>query len=104
MLSIALSCYLLYSSSKRIAVATNLKFQSLLQKKSKISKLLGLAVLTSGILVAIDSFGLGAGIFTVILAMMVLWSLLVLLVPLQIVNYKHIFLLIISLSIINYFN
>ena len=100
---VAISCYLLYASSNRLSVQPSDTLRVWLQSHAKYTKLTGFLLLVISLLTAISSIGVGFGIFTVILSMMCVWSLLIILSPLRIFRYKHIVALAMVLYLINYY-
>lgn len=82
-----LACLLHYSTSKRAVITKEFKLLFWLHNKKSV-KIAAIVLFVFGLFLAIYTFGLGAGciIFTILL--MLSWSLIVLLAPLKIVNYK----------------
>ncbi|MGJ8734060.1 MAG: hypothetical protein ACSHW4_12970 [Cellulophaga sp.] len=83
-----LACLLHYSTSKRAVITKQFKLLFWLHNKPKSVKIAAIVLFLYSLFLAVYAFGLGAGliIFTIILILS--WSLIVLLTPLKIVNYK----------------
>ncbi|EWH13536.1 hypothetical protein KLA_09329 [Cellulophaga geojensis KL-A] len=83
-----LACLLHYSTSKRAVITKEFKLLFWLHNKQKSVKIAAIVLFLFGLFLAIYTFGLGAGFIIFTILLMLSWSLIVLLAPLKIVNYK----------------
>ena len=80
--------YLNYASSKRMKVQSYLGFETWTQKNRGLSKIIGISLLCTSLVLNGINYGLGAGSFTFLVALMTMGSLIVLLSPLKLLNLK----------------
>lgn len=83
-----LACFLHYSTSKRAAITKETKLLFWLNKKNKFTKIAALVIFILSLLLAVYTFGLGAGVLTLLTLIILIWSLIVLITPLKIIGYK----------------
>ncbi|WKB81409.1 hypothetical protein QYR09_16865 [Cellulophaga lytica] len=83
-----IACLLHYSTSKRAVITNDTKLLYWLHKRNILAKISALVVFVISFILAIYTLGFGAGILTFLLLVMLLWSLIVLLTPLKIIDYK----------------
>lgn len=95
----SIACFLSYSTSKRAVITKETKLLFWLHSNGKITKITTIVFFTLSTVFAIYTLGIAAGILTLFILIMLIWSLLVLLVPLQIVNYK----LLLAIILISFF-
>ncbi|PKB44020.1 hypothetical protein AX016_2231 [Cellulophaga sp. RHA19] len=83
-----LACLLHYSTSKRAVITKQFKLLFWLHNKPKSVKIAAIVLFLYSFFLAVYAFGLGAGLIIFTIILMLSWSLIVLLAPLKIVNYK----------------
>ncbi|MFD2034993.1 hypothetical protein ACFSKL_09335 [Belliella marina] len=89
-----------YLSSKRVILTSQTGLRTWAYANTFKSKGLGLAALTIGLILHIMHLGLGSGIFSYLVTLMTVGSLVVLLYPLNVFNFKSLLLVFaISLSL-----
>ncbi len=98
MISITISflfigCFALYNTSKKAFLSSDNKLQLWLQKNIKCSNIIGLALLIVSFFTAIFYLGVATGIVFWLLTLMTILSLLIVVAPTRIANYKHIIVL-----------
>ncbi|WP_159021444.1 hypothetical protein [Formosa sp. L2A11] len=87
-LLVILAFYLHYTTSKKMESQELLGFEHLLIQHKNLCKIISFIVLAISCILTIKVFGLGAGIFSFFIYLMTFGSLIVLLAPLKIFNYK----------------
>ena len=89
-LNIFLGFYVLYNTSKKATLASNLQIERWIQQNPKPSRLLGLAMLALayGFLISLKAIGVSSLIYFI--QLMTIGSLIVILAPLRIINYKFV--------------
>lgn len=87
-LIVFLAFYVLYNTSKKAALSGNLQIERWIQQNTKSSRWLGLGILITAysFLIAIKAIGAATLIF--LIQIMTIGSLVVILAPLKIINYK----------------
>lgn len=88
-LSVTLSLigfYMLYSGSKRAKLVLQYDFQKWLTENPKIGKFAGLVLLFISLITSVLSLGIGSGIFSFLVILMTMASLIVLISPLRFFN------------------
>ncbi len=82
--------YLLYSTSKKMAGVGVMGFEKWVVDHHSASQYVGLALLIISLGLSIWLWGLGSGVFTFIILLMTVASLIILLAPLRLVSYKSV--------------
>ncbi len=82
--------YSLYATTNRVKVNSNLGIETYIQKHKKNTKAIGLLLFIISLVLAVYVLGLGVGLLFSVIAYMTLGGLVILLAPLQIINYKNI--------------
>ncbi|MBP1839506.1 hypothetical protein [Formosa algae] len=90
-LLVIIGFYLLYLTSEKIDVPKLFGFENYMLQHKSISKILGIALLSVSSVLTVFEFGLGAGIFLFFIYLMTFASLIVLLSPLKLFNFKLLF-------------
>ncbi len=85
-----LAFYILYNTSKRAILTNDLQIESWIQEHPKPSRLLGLGILAIAYSILIAHKALGASTLIFLIQIMTIGSLVVILAPLKIINYKWI--------------
>jgi len=80
--------YLLYSTSKKMSAMGNLGFEHSVAEHKKASKYVGLALMIFSLGLSCFYWGLGSGTFTFFIILMTVASLVILLAPLRLLNYR----------------
>jgi hypothetical protein len=78
--------YMLYSTSKRAKLILQYNFQKWITKNPKKGKTIGLSLLIFSLLINILSVGFGSGIFSFLVIIMTMGSLVVLISPIRFFN------------------
>lgn len=99
-LLIFLGCFALYNTSKKALLTSNSSIEKWMQGNQKLSKIIGLAFLVVGLVVATFNFGNTSGIFFWMFIITAILSLLIVIYPLKKINYKHLIALFLVLFII----
>ncbi|MDN3663863.1 hypothetical protein ACFFU1_14835 [Algibacter miyuki] len=81
-----LGFYMLYSTSKRAELTFKYKFQHSINQNEKTAKYLALIFFTSSLFLSIITLGISSGIFSFLIVLMTVGSLVVLLAPLHFFN------------------
>lgn len=79
---------MLYSTSKRAKLILQYSFQKWITKNPKNGKFSGLVLLSISLMISVLSLGLGSGIFSFIVIIMTIASLVVLISPLHFFNFS----------------
>ncbi len=80
--------YLLYSTSKKMSAVGNLGFEQSIGAHRKTSKYISLALMILALGLSCFVWGLGSGTFTFFILLMTIASLVILLAPLRLLNYR----------------
>ena len=80
--------YLLYSTSKKMSAVVNLGFEKTIGAYGKASKFISLALMVFSLGLSCFYWGLGSGTFTFFILLMTVASLVILLAPLQLLNFR----------------
>ena len=80
--------YLLYSTSKKMAAASELGAEKWIGEHKKASQLASLALMILSLGLSCFYWGIGSGTFTYIILLMTVASLIILLAPLRLMNYR----------------
>lgn len=80
--------YLNYASSQRMETQSYLGLELWVQKNEKLARVIGAMLLCASLILNSTHYGLGAGTFLSVIALMVMGSLVVLLSPLRLLNHK----------------
>ncbi|MDF0716048.1 hypothetical protein PY092_07815 [Muricauda sp. 334s03] len=80
--------YLLYCSSKKMTTMGNLGFEQPIGAHRKASKYVGLALMIFSLGLSCFYWGIGSGTFTFFIILMTVASLVILLAPLRLLNYR----------------
>ena len=83
--------YMLYSTSKRAKLILQYSFQKWITKNPKNGKFSGLVLLSISLMISVLSLGLGSGIFSFLVILMTMASLVVLISPLRFFNLSALF-------------
>ena len=83
--------YMLYSTSKRAKLILQYDFQKWIIENQKNGKIIGLSLLIVSLLLSILSLGFGSGIFSFLVILMTMASLVVLISPLRFFNLSALF-------------
>ena len=78
--------YMLYSTSKRAKLILQYDFQKWITENQKSGKIIGLSLIIVSLLISILSLGFGSGIFSFLVILMTMGSLVVLISPLRFFN------------------
>ena len=89
LLILFLSFYVLYNTSKKVAIYPHLKIENLVQQHSKIAKLIGLVFLLITLYLMIQILGGASGTLIFFIALMTIGSIIILLAPLKYITYKN---------------
>ena len=81
--------YLLYGTSKKMAAAGVLGLEKWTGEHKKSAQLASLALMILSLGLSCFHWGLGSGIFTFFILLMTVASLVILLAPLQLLNYRN---------------
>lgn len=87
-LNIFLGFYVLYNTSRKATLETNLQPERWIQQNRKPSRLIGLSILAITYSFLISIKAVGASTLIYFIQIMVIGSLIVILAPLKIINYK----------------
>lgn len=87
-LNIFLGFYVLYNTSKKATLESNLQLEKWIQQNPKPSRLIGLSILAIAYSFLISVKAIGASTLIYFIQIMVIGSLIVILAPLRIINYK----------------
>ena len=88
-----LGFYMFYSTSKRAPLTHKFRFQKWLNNNVKISKYIATCIFLISLIFCIFFLGLGAGIFSFIVILMTVGSLVVLIMPLRFINLSTVLIL-----------
>ncbi|WP_421824329.1 hypothetical protein [Flagellimonas oceanensis] len=80
--------YLLYSTSKKMSAMGNLGFEHSIAEHGKATKYLSSALMILSLGLSCFYWGLGSGTFTFFIILMTVASLVILLAPLRLLNYR----------------
>jgi len=80
--------YMCYATTKRQKVAIHLHIENWCQQHSKVANSLGYVLLLLACSLTIHQFGWGSGIFTFLVTLMTIASLIIVLQPLHLITYK----------------
>ncbi len=80
--------YSLYGTSKKMAMVGDLGFEKWIRKHKKASQYFSLALMILSLGLSCFYWGLGSGTFTFFILLMTVASLVVLLAPLRLLNYR----------------
>lgn len=80
--------YLLYSTSKKMSAVGSLGFEQSINEHKKTSTYIGLALMIFSLGLSCFYWGLGSGTFTFFIILMTVASLVILLAPLRLLNYR----------------
>ncbi|WP_375325193.1 hypothetical protein [Flagellimonas sp. GZD32] len=83
-----ISFYLLYSTSKKMSAVGNLGFEPSIAEHRKTAIYIGLALMILSLGLSCYHWGFGSGTFTFFILLMTISSLVILLAPLQLLNYR----------------
>ncbi|ULC59006.1 hypothetical protein MBM09_13955 [Flaviramulus sp. BrNp1-15] len=95
LLILFLSFYIFYNTSKKVKIQSVFGVENWFQKHIKPSKFIALILLVLALILFINHFGIGVGTLLYFIALMTIGSLVILLYPLNLINYKSLILLII---------
>ncbi|GGD70399.1 hypothetical protein [Maribacter cobaltidurans] len=79
--------YLCYATSKRMVIANNFGFEEWCYENNLISNSIGVTSLLSAASTSIFLWGWGTGLFTFIIVLMTVGSIIIILQPLRLLNY-----------------
>ncbi|WP_257669906.1 hypothetical protein [Parapedobacter tibetensis] len=97
---IFLGFFLLYHTSQKAVLSSSLKIAAWIHTYPKSGKRMGLSLLAAAILLCLVYLGIGAGLFSFFVILMTMGSLIVILTPLRLINWKVlIFIFLLSLII-----
>lgn len=102
-LLIFLGSFALYNTSKNVELSSNTLLEKWFQQHTLYSKICGVFLLIATLIMVIFNFGITSGIIFWHIALMSILSLLVIISPLQKVNYKHFIALFLLLIILEFF-
>jgi hypothetical protein len=102
-LLIFISFYLFYGTSKKMAVIQSFGVERWIGEQVNISKLIGSALMIISLGLSCYQWGWGSGVFTFSILLMTLASLVILLAPLQLLNYRILAIVFISSLIFELF-
>ena len=88
-----LSFYGFYHTSKKARIQSVFGIEDRLQKKVKLTKIMSSILLIISLALFITYFGIGVGTLLFFITLMTIGSLFILLYPLNLINYKSLFLL-----------
>lgn len=91
---LSLAFYLFYNTSERSVKNHVLGFEKWIQKKKGFAKITGLFMLTIAYLILLFYFGIGTGSLLFFIILMTFGSLIIVLTPLRMVNYKNLLLVV----------
>ena len=97
---ILLGCYFLYSTSQKTTITSKNNLEEKLRNNRQLSKIIGFSFLLITMVLAIINFGVFFGILFWLIALMLLMSLLVIIAPLNLINYKFLVILFLVLLLI----
>ncbi|MEL1241177.1 hypothetical protein [Flavobacterium flavipallidum] len=87
-LNIFLGFYVLYNTSKKATLESNLQLEKWIQQNPKPSRFIGLAILALAYSFLISIKAIGVSTLIYFIQIMVIGSLIVILAPLKLINYK----------------
>ncbi|MES2240238.1 MAG: hypothetical protein V4497_08280 [Bacteroidota bacterium] len=82
--------FFLYNTSKRAALSSNFQVERWIQQRQKPSRFIGLGILAVAYCLILSSKSIGASSLIFIIQIMTIGSLVVILAPLKIINYKFV--------------
>lgn len=88
-LLVFIGCLIFYKTSQKAILSNKYFIEKWIQKHAKNSKFIGSLILIIALLLIINNFGLTSGIVFWLIAIMFILSLVILISPLQKINYKH---------------
>lgn len=97
---IFIGCLFLYHTSKKASLKNNLSIKKWIYNNTSSSKIIGVLLLCSSLVLAVFYFGQTSGILFWLFATIMIFSLVIITYPLQEINYKLIFVGFIVLFII----
>lgn len=103
-LLIFLGCFALYNTSKKALLTGKLSIEKQMQKNPNPTKILGAILLIVALCNAIINFSYTSGILYWLIITMMIFSLIIVLYPLQKINYKHLLVLFTVLFILEFLN
>ncbi|WP_299118854.1 hypothetical protein [uncultured Tenacibaculum sp.] len=83
-----LGCYLFYNTSQKTTIVSNSYLEKRIRSNEQISKIVGGSFLLITLIIAGIHFGLFSGILFWLVALTMLMSLLIVIAPLKLINYK----------------
>ncbi len=98
-----LACYLFYNTSQKTSIVFKSYLEKSLGSNKQLSKIIGGSLLLISLIIASINFGLFTGSLFWLSSLMLLMSLLILITPLNIVNYKLLVILFLVLLLIEIF-
>jgi hypothetical protein len=97
-----LGCYLLYNTSQKKIIVSNNTLVKKFRNNEQLSKTIGLGFLLITLVFASINFGVFSGILFWLVALTLIMSLLIIINPLRIINYKFLIALLIVLLLIEF--
>lgn len=97
---IFLGCYLFYNTSQKTTITSVNNLEERLRNNTQLSKITGLGFLLITLVLAAINFGVFSGILFWLASLMLLMSLLIIIAPLDLINYKFLVLLFFILLLI----
>ncbi len=85
---IFIGSFFLYSASEKAQLTSNFALYKWMQHRASISKIIGLVLLIISLIVTIQTFGLVSGVLFWFITLMISLSSIIIMTPLQVVNYK----------------
>ena len=82
-----LAFYILYLTSKRVVMDSQLPIEQWVSKHDYLAKATGLILLFCTLALSMTGFGVGSGIFLFFILLMTIGSFVIILAPLKIINY-----------------
>ncbi|WP_236977301.1 hypothetical protein [Membranihabitans maritimus] len=98
-----LGFFVLYNTSKRAKLSSQLQLETWVQRHAQLSKKIGSGMLITGLVSGVLAFGFASGIFSYLVILMTIASLIVLVAPLRFLNYHIIILIGISSILLEIF-
>ena len=95
--------YIFYFTTKRIKIDSSLGFEKKIQTHPSPAKKIGLMLLITSFIISINQLGFCVGILFNIIGFMTIGGLIILLTPLQLINYKNISMVFILFFLIEWF-
>ncbi len=101
-LLIFLGSFVFYNTSKKAQLSSKSVVETWLQSHRPYSKIIGSIFLISALLLSVNNFGLTSGIIFWLVILISVLSLIIIISPLQKVNYKHLGLIFIVVLILEF--